>query len=252
MAKTSKTTGRSRRWGMVIDLNRCIGCQGCAVACKIKNNLPEGEWWNRVITVGGDQVDVVGGSVDHPSMYFLPLACQHCAEPACLPVCPTGATFQREDGIVGIHSELCIGCRSCIQACPYGVRIFNERPATRPTDHALGSSAVVSGVRGTVEKCDFCTDRIDAGALPVCIESCPARARFVGDLNDPDSEVSRLIRDEGAVQLQPEMGTNPSVYYIPVQHRMPRQTGLDFIREEPTSEYSSTYPQKDVAEAFNR
>jgi molybdopterin-containing oxidoreductase family iron-sulfur binding subunit len=247
MAKRIATMARKRRMGMVIDLNRCIGCQGCAVSCKIKNNLPEGEWWNRVLTIGGDAIDVVAGGPDHPTIAFLPLACQHCAEPACLPVCPTGATYQREDGIVGIHSEDCIGCRSCIQACPYGVRVFNVREPVRPTEHALGSSAVTSGVRGTVEKCDFCMDRIDAGALPICIESCPARARFVGDLNDPDSEVARLIREAGAVQLQPEMGTDPSVYYIPVQNRMPRQTGMDFIAEEPT-----TYAQRPLEIMLNR
>ena len=248
MTTTPNATTRPRRWGMVIDLNRCIGCQGCSVSCKIKNNLPEGVWWNRVLTVGGDGIDVVGGGVDHPALSFLPLACLHCAEPACLPVCPTGATYKREDGIVGIHSEDCIGCRACIQACPYGVRVFNISEPKRPTSHALGSSAVTSGVRGTVEKCDFCIDRIDAGALPVCIESCPARARFVGDLNDPDSQVSRLIRDEGAVQLQTEMGTDPSVYYIPVQHRSPRQTGMDFVAVEP----STTYQQRDVAEMLDR
>ncbi|GAB2864254.1 sulfate reduction electron transfer complex DsrMKJOP subunit DsrO [Nocardioides pacificus] len=226
---------RPRRWGMVIDLNRCIGCQTCSVACKIKNNLPEGTWWNRVLTVEGDEIDQVGGTVEHPTLSFLPMACQHCEEPACLPVCPTGATYKREDGIVAIHTEDCIGCRSCIQACPYGVRVFNEKPAKRPTDHALGSSAVTSGVRGTVEKCDFCMDRIDAGGLPMCIETCPARARFVGDLNDPDSEVSRLIREQGAQQLQPEMGTNPSVYYIPVQRRSVHRTGLDSIATEPST-----------------
>lgn len=248
MVTASRAAKQPRRWGMVIDLNRCIGCQGCAVACKIKNNLPEGEWWNRVLTVGGDSIDVVGGGVDHPTVWFLPLACQHCAEPACLPVCPTGATYQREDGIVGIHSDDCIGCRSCIQACPYSVRVFNVNEPVRSTAHALGSVAVKSGVRGTVEKCDFCVDRIDAGALPMCIETCPARARFVGDLNDPESEVSKLIREEGAIQLQPEMGTNPSVYYIPVQRRSPRQTGMDFIAAEPTS----TYQQKGIEDALSR
>jgi len=209
---------RRPRWGMVIDLGRCVGCETCAVACKIAHDLPDGVFWNRVVTVGGAGLDVPGGTVEEPQAFALPLACQHCADAPCVKVCPTGATHQRPDGIVLVDHDRCIGCRACVQACPYGARTFVRRPPRHAVGFALGDGT--RHVQGVVEKCTFCSERVDQGLEPVCVTVCPARARFFGDLGDPGSVVSRLIAERGGETLHPELGTRPSVYYL-----RPRQGG---------------------------
>lgn len=232
------TVTPEKHWGMVIDLTRCIGCETCAVGCKMKNNLADGVWWNRVLTVGGGELDVVGGTIDHPRAYALPLACQHCENPPCVKVCPTGAAWRRADGVVLIHEERCIGCRTCIQACPYGVRLFNDEVtyAHVPEEVTLGAATAQDHDVGVVEKCNFCVDRLDQGLDPMCIDVCPARARFFGDLNDPESTVSQLIVERGAETLHPELDTRPSVYFIPVEHIRAHPTGLDRLhREDPAA-----------------
>lgn len=222
------------KYGMLIDLSRCVGCQSCAVGCKVENNEPLGIWWNRVLTVGGNEIDQPSGSFPDVEMHYLPLACQHCENAPCVKVCPVGATYKRQsDGVILVDYDRRIGCRYCMAACPYGVRAFNwgnpqyspgiDFPVGQQGNHmdpdpASGKNRLVytpSRPRGVVEKCSFCVQRIDQGIEPFCIQVCPVGARVFGDLDDPSSKVSTAIRNGNAVQLLPELGTNPKVYFIP-------------------------------------
>lgn len=200
--------------GMAIDTKLCFGCTACAVACKSNNNLPNGVWWNRVETDGGAYPDTARGTYPNVEMAHYPVNCQHCANPACVEVCPTGASYQREDGIVATDATLCIGCGSCIQACPYNVRTLNEPTPSFAVDFALGDYDAPKHLGDTVEKCTFCANRIDRGEMPACMELCPARARYWGDLDDPDSDVSRAIAGRQTMRLHEDKGTEPSVFYL--------------------------------------
>ncbi len=206
----------NKRLAMVIDTKRCFGCHTCAVACKAENNLPDGMWWNRVVTVGGAQMDTPAGVFPDLTMSFVTIACQHCENPSCVPVCPTGATYKRaEDGVVLVDYRKCIGCGACVQACPYeGVRTRNGEVITRCTGFDVGDAGVQYQQPGTVAKCTFCEHRLAEDRLPACIEVCPARARHFGDLNDPDSEVAQLAASRESFQLRPDKGTNPSVLFL--------------------------------------
>ncbi|MGI5950877.1 MAG: 4Fe-4S dicluster domain-containing protein [Brooklawnia sp.] len=206
----------TKRLAMLIDTKRCFGCHTCAVACKTENNLPDGMWWNRVVTVGGDQMDTPSGTFPNLSMFFITLACQHCDDPPCVPVCPTGATYKREsDGVVLVDYDKCIGCGACVQACPYdGVRTRNAEEMQYVTGFPVGDANVQQQQPLTVAKCTFCDHRLAKGQQPACIEVCPARARVFGDLNDPESEVSQLVETRETFTLRPEKGTNPSVIFL--------------------------------------
>ena len=186
-AEGAETGGEHKRWGMVIDLTKCIGCHSCVKACKETHNLPDGVAWNHVYKVGEKDGRV----------YWLPTLCMHCENPPCLTACPTGATYKREDGIVLIDQSKCIGCGVCIWACPYGARQIDP-------------------ISGFATKCILCYDRVDKGLEPACVEACPVHARIFGDLNDPESEVSKVSKAAGEklFVLHPEMGTDPSVRYI--------------------------------------
>jgi len=198
------------RYGMVIDLKRCVGCNSCTLACRAEKGTPAGITYNRVA-----KYEV--GKYPAARMEFLPMPCMHCQEPACLEVCPTGATYRRDDGIVLIDHDKCVGCRYCVLACPY-----DARQSLKRIDNYYGAGtttpyeALKQGDfdKGTTVKCDFCVARVDKGRLPACVETCPATARYFGNLDDPESEVSKLITFNHGMVLKEELGTKPSVYYI--------------------------------------
>lgn len=204
------------RYGFAIDTKRCIGCHTCAVACRYESNLPKGVWWNRILTDGGVHMDVPQGEFPNARVTYLPVACQHCDNPACVKVCPVGATYKdSETGIVRQDYDKCIGCRMCMAACPYtGVRSFLWEEPAFAMGSDFGDKDAASHQKHVVEKCTMCWHRIARGEEPACISACPERARFWGDLDDPDSEVSQLIREREYMQLLPDEGTRPSVYYL--------------------------------------
>jgi tetrathionate reductase subunit B len=177
-----------RRYGMVIDLRRCTGCSTCSVACKSENEVPLGVYrtWVKVVEKG---------RFPNVKRSFLPIICNHCEKPICVTVCPVKAAFQRKDGIVAFDPHRCIGCRYCMAACPYEVRYVHPW-------------------KNIVEKCTFCLHRVDEGLEPACVSACPTDALIFGDLNDPESEVSRMITYHPVQVLKPEIGTEPRVYYI--------------------------------------
>ena len=201
--------------GIAINLERCVGCNTCANACKMQNNIPMNMLYIRVETDGVDTADGAQGTYPDLSRTYIPVACQHCENPACLKVCPVGATYKDDMGRVEIHYDKCIGCRMGMAACPYtGVRSFNWEEPKYPVDHAVGDADVPKHQRHVVEKCTFCYQRLAREEVPACMELCPARARHFGDFDDPDSEVSKLVKERSYEQLLASEGTKPSVYYL--------------------------------------
>ncbi len=205
----------AKQLGLVIDLDTCVGCHACAVNCKEWNTSgqtapltdfqpyqsgQDGVWLNRIHTYEA------GTGTESRTVHF-PRSCLHCAEPACVTVCPTGASYKRaEDGIVLVNAEICIGCKLCSLACPYGAREFDED-------------------QGVMRKCTLCVDRIynenivEEERVPACVKACPAHARHFGDLGDPDSAVSQLVAERGGVDLMPELGYRPTNKYLPPRVR---------------------------------
>ena len=210
------------RWGMAIDLQKCRqkeGCNGCIKACHSAHNVPqfadrahEVKWiWKQpfeeVFPFAQTQYtrEIFAGS---PVL----LMCNHCDDPPCQDVCPVGATWRRDDGVVTVDFHRCIGCRYCMAACPYGSRSFNwqdPRPAITTVNADFPTRT-----KGVVEKCNFCEERLAKKLAPACVEACEEKALLFGDLEQPGSEIRKVLRSRFAVQRKPELGTGPSVYYL--------------------------------------
>ncbi len=179
-----------KKTALVIDLDRCIGCYSCEIACKNENKIDLGVQYNKVFTMGPT------GSFPNLEMYYLPAVCQSCKNAPCVEVCPTGASYVDKDGVILVDSKKCIACMSCISACPYGARKFNEK-------------------QQYVEKCTMCSHLLNAGDQPACVKVCCAKARFFGDVNDPESKVSKIIKEAGsAARSLPDEGNHPATRYI--------------------------------------
>ena len=206
-----------RQWVMLIDLKKCDGCRKCTEACNTEHFVPPGQEWITVYEVQ----DEFG------FRYFLPRPCMHCENAPCLKVCPVGATFRREDGVVLVDHRRCIGCRYCMAACPYDVRAFNwSEPPHTPEElaHTYRPEAPWPHRMGVVEKCMFCAHRAEEGELPACVRGCPMDAIYFGDLREDavsnGREVLRLsetLRRDHGFRLKEELGTEPRVWYLPAR-----------------------------------
>ena len=232
------------RYGMVIDLQKCVGCSACVFACKAENHTPDNiNWCDKIITTGGTFPNV--------TFEYLSTMCNHCDNAPCVSACPTSAMYKGEGGLTLHDPDKCIGCKACMLNCPYGVISFNW---DKPHQQWSGDEGLAAGSfnpramleetggegsplanperagsyplvrsRGTVEKCTFCDHRLKEGLQPACVDTCPSRARIVGDLDDPNSEISLLIKKYDGQPLKPELGTGSKVYYIR-QYTPERQT----------------------------
>ena len=226
------------KYAMAVDLDRCQGCRGCMTACKVENNTVEGNFWMYVFRFEE-------GTYPDTEMSFLPRPCQHCDNAPCVKVCPVGARFKRDDGLVLTDADRCIGCRYCELACPYGVNYFNWQkpekvqysivdwkdadlesvtggaipPYKNPDLERLWGeeqrrTAGGGNREGVMEKCTFCVQRVEQGRQPACVETCPTDALVFGDLDDPGTPMCQYIKENRTWTLLEEAGTKPSVYYI--------------------------------------
>lgn len=239
MIETSVTRSTATpRWGMVVDLNRCVGCQTCTIACKHANDTAPDVQWRRVI-------DVEQGVFPNVERLFVVTGCQHCAEPPCVPVCPTGATRQREDGLVTIDYDVCIGCAYCVVSCPYQARTIDHDPKGYYGAPTVQEKATAHPERmGVAQKCTFCQSRVDAGvaagkvpgvdmdATPACAASCISQAIRFGDFNDPQSTVSQLVREQPTLLINEELGTKPQIRYLYTTPAVPGRDASTSAQEE--------------------
>ncbi len=200
------------RYGMLIEVDRCVACAGCVMACKMHNATGRGVYWCNVIS---KEV----GTYPNAKIHVLPTGCMHCENAPCVRACPTGASHYDENGSVQVDFDKCIGCRMCMAACPYNARFFNWGKLTDNPYFEGEEPTLYEQLResehpvGVVEKCTRCTDLTSQGMLPACVQTCPTNARVFGDLDDPESEVSKRIVATNARPLLEEYGTRPSVYY---------------------------------------
>jgi molybdopterin-containing oxidoreductase family iron-sulfur binding subunit len=210
-----------RKWLMVIDTRKCVGCHACTIACVVENKLPPGVVYRPVV-----QEDF--GTYPNIQMRFFPRPCMQCESPTCVTVCPVHATWKRPDGIVIVNYERCIGCRYCLSACPYGARTsdyghyYTENTPEiqqyeRLSNNEYGKAWDRKGhssPKGNARKCHFCLHRLNEGQLPMCVTTCIGRANYFGDANDPYSIVSQMARLPNQVKLLDEKGTKPTVIYL--------------------------------------
>ncbi|MFI5132421.1 MAG: 4Fe-4S dicluster domain-containing protein [Chitinophagales bacterium] len=226
-----------KKFVMVIDLARCKNLKKCQSACNHMHYVHPGQSWVKLYSMQDSE---------QSAPYWQPTICMHCDEPPCVKVCPVDATFKRQDGIVSIDSDRCIGCRFCMAACPYSTRVFNWEISPMPVEVASQHYSCESSVpqkKGTVGKCDFCPDMVRKGELPHCVSACPNGVFMFGDMNEDSVtngaetfRFSELIKDKAGYRLMEDLGTKPSVYYLPpVNRNFPYESGLE--NENPADEH---------------
>lgn len=206
---------KTPRWGMVIDLQKCVGCESCTTACKAENRTPPGVSYNVVM-------EREHGEFPNVTRTHVPRPCLQCENPPCVQVCPVTATYKLDNGIVTIDYDRCIGCRYCLIACPYGARYFDfgedyedEFTIDGETKVAeYGKERTREDTSGHAMKCNYCYHRLERGEEPACVETCIGDARYIGDLDDEDSDVAKMANEQRAFQLREGQGTNPNMYYL--------------------------------------
>lgn len=198
------------RWGYTVDLDRCVGCLACVIACKVENGTPPDIHWMKVFEKREEH------DPNYGKRTFVPVRCNHCDDAPCMKACPSGAIFKRRDGIVMVNQDVCVGTMACVTACPYyvpsrwdgGDGYYGED--LTPYERAKRSRFNV----GAMQKCNFCHHRIDEGRPPACVEACPAQALNYGDLEDPESAVNLLLKQKKHFQPRAELGTRPKLFYL--------------------------------------
>ncbi len=244
------------KYAYVVDLDRCMGCRACMAACKVENNTQEGFFWMFVYRFEE-------GEYPNSKISYLPRPCMHCDNAPCIRVCPVKARYKTKEGLVLVDQERCIGCKYCIIACPYGVNYFNEKTPEKNQyydwekegENVYGSGSVgkeVGGVppyknpdlakkygnrlvagsgkfKGVVEKCTWCVQRLEKGLEPACVATCPVKALHFGDLEDPRSNVSKILAKRRAYRLLEDKGTKPRVYYVGGAHPTRRMRKIALI-----------------------
>lgn len=213
-------------FGYALDVSRCIGCRRCVYACVRENNLSRDPQvhWITVLQMNKDQgIDLRYADayydpeqVPEPDKFYFPVQCQQCEKPPCVKVCPVDATWKEDDGIVVVDYDWCVGCRTCIAACPYGARHFNWAEPMVPRDEINPETEYLSNrprTRGVVEKCTFCLQRVRKGRYPACVEICPTGARKFGNLLDPESEIRYILDHHRVYLFKEELNTEPKFFY---------------------------------------